>query len=93
MLLLLDRAAATDIELIAKGTIDGERHGMLFDPVRNRWDVLGVVELTAVVGYYSMVAMTLNAHDIPLPARIPPELNSAPASRTALPPATRAAAE
>ncbi|MCB2101437.1 MAG: carboxymuconolactone decarboxylase family protein [Rhodobacterales bacterium] len=65
----------------------------VFDPVRNRWDVLGVVELTAVVGYYSMVAMTLNAHDIPLPARIPPELNSAPASRTALPPATRAAAE
>jgi 4-carboxymuconolactone decarboxylase len=27
----------------------------------------GVVELTAIVGYYTMVAMTLNAHEIPLP--------------------------
>lgn len=27
----------------------------------------GTVELTAIVGYYSMVAMTLNAHHIPLP--------------------------
>lgn len=29
---------------------------------------LAVVELTALVGYYTMVAMTLNAHEIPLPA-------------------------
>ena len=27
----------------------------------------GTVELTAIIGYYSMVAMTLNAHHIPLP--------------------------
>ncbi|MDE2372160.1 MAG: carboxymuconolactone decarboxylase family protein, partial [Burkholderiales bacterium] len=27
-----------------------------------------LVELTALVGYYTMVAMTLNAHEIPLPA-------------------------
>lgn len=26
------------------------------------WGVVGVVELTALIGYYSMVAMTLNAH-------------------------------
>ena len=26
-----------------------------------------VVELTAVVGYYTMVSMTLNPHEIPLP--------------------------
>ena len=26
-----------------------------------------LVELTALVGYYTMVAMTLNAHEIPLP--------------------------
>ena len=31
------------------------------------FDVIGVVELTALTGYYSMVAMTLNAHEIPLP--------------------------
>lgn len=28
---------------------------------------LAAVELTALVGYYTMVAMTLNAHEIPLP--------------------------
>ena len=32
-----------------------------------RWGVTGVVELTALTGYYSMVAMTLNAHQFPLP--------------------------
>ena len=35
--------------------------------------VVGVVELTALTGYYSMVAMTLNAHEIPLPpGALPP---------------------
>jgi 4-carboxymuconolactone decarboxylase len=29
--------------------------------------VVGMVELTALIGYYTMVAMTLNAHGIPLP--------------------------
>jgi 4-carboxymuconolactone decarboxylase len=35
--------------------------------VRERFGTLGVVQLTALLGYYTMVAMTLNAHDIPLP--------------------------
>ena len=35
--------------------------------VTGRFGVVGVVELTALVGYYTMVAMTLNAHQIPLP--------------------------
>lgn len=30
-------------------------------------DTLGVVELTALIGYYTMVSMTLNAHKIPMP--------------------------
>lgn len=33
-----------------------------------RW----LVELTALVGYYTMVAMTLNAHEIPLPDGVQP---------------------
>lgn len=37
-----------------------------------RWGVVGVVELTALIGYYTMVAMTLNAHQIPLPAGATP---------------------
>lgn len=32
-----------------------------------RFGERAVVELTALVGYYTMVAMTLNAHEIPLP--------------------------
>lgn len=31
-----------------------------------------LVELTALVGYYTMVAMTLNAHEIPLPQGVQP---------------------
>jgi 4-carboxymuconolactone decarboxylase len=31
-----------------------------------------VVELTALIGYYTMVAMTLNCHEIPLPAGVSP---------------------
>jgi 4-carboxymuconolactone decarboxylase len=31
------------------------------------FDARTLVELTALVGYYTMVAMTLNAHEIPLP--------------------------
>jgi len=32
-----------------------------------QWGVAGVVELTAVIGYYTLVSMTLNAHEIPMP--------------------------
>lgn len=35
--------------------------------VRARWNDVGIVELTAITGYYTMVSMTLNAHHIPLP--------------------------
>jgi len=35
--------------------------------VKDRWGTRGVVELTAVIGYYTMVSMTLNAHLLPLP--------------------------
>jgi 4-carboxymuconolactone decarboxylase len=31
-----------------------------------------VVELTALIGYYTMVAMTLNCHEIPLPEGVEP---------------------
>lgn len=77
-------------ELLMSGKVTDSTYGAML----NRWGVLGAVELTALVGYYSMVAMTLNAHGIPLPDHIPAELNSAPATRTDLPPAPpREAAE
>ncbi len=43
----------------------------VYDKVLARWGVNGVVELTALTGYYSMVAMTLNAHEFPLPEGAP----------------------
>jgi 4-carboxymuconolactone decarboxylase len=54
--------------------INGHVSDAVYDAVLGRWDVLGVVELTALAGYYSMVALTLNAHRIPLPAGVKPEL-------------------
>ena len=44
--------------------------------VEQRWGTRGVVELGAVIGYYTMVSMTLNAHQLPLPdgaTGLPPE--------------------
>lgn len=45
------------------------------DTYARAWDRFGerrLVELVALVGYYTMVAMTLNAHEIPLPEGVPP---------------------
>lgn len=39
------------------------------------WGVAGIVELTAVIGYYTMVSMTLNAHEIPMPDGVPAPLD------------------
>lgn len=38
-----------------------------YRPIVARWGTRGAVELTAVIGYYTLVAMTLNVHGIPLP--------------------------
>ena len=49
-----------------------------YGAIHERWGVRGVVELTALIGYYTMVAMTLSAHDIPLPEGIESPLASPP---------------
>jgi 4-carboxymuconolactone decarboxylase len=55
-----------------------ERHAVsaaTYDKAKASFGPVGVVELTALLGYYTMVAMTLNAHEIlpdgpaPLPKR------------------------
>ena len=38
-----------------------------YQAAHDRFDAVGIVELTALVGYYSLVAMTLNSHDVPVP--------------------------
>lgn len=54
-------------QLLTHGTVAPA----VYDRIREYFDVTGVVELTAVVGYYTMVSMTLNAHEIPLPDDAP----------------------
>ena len=41
-----------------------------YDAVTKTFGTKGAVELAGIVGYYSMIAMTLNAHDIEPPARV-----------------------
>ena len=48
-----------------------------YQRVLDGWGVVGVVELTALIGYYTMVAMTLNAHEFPLPAGVKPPFEPA----------------
>ncbi len=52
-----------------------ESHKLSDDTFRKAVDRLGelaVIELVALAGYYSMIALTLNAFEAPLPANVPP---------------------
>ncbi|WP_347919190.1 carboxymuconolactone decarboxylase family protein [Paracoccus marcusii] len=68
-------------DLLEQGQVGDAAYAAVLD----RWGEVGVVELAALVGYYTMVAMTLNAHRVPLPDHIPAELNSDRTTRTPLP--------
>jgi 4-carboxymuconolactone decarboxylase len=59
--------------------------------VTARWGERGVVELTGVIGYYTMVSMTLNAHEIPLPDGASPPLAPPPGGGLTTLPACRRA--
>ena len=52
-----------------------------YSQIVERFDSVGVVELTTLIGYYTMVSMTLNAHEIPLPEGVETPLK--PISREA----------
>lgn len=68
-------------QLLHLGDVDSETYAA----VRRRWGERGVVEITAVVGYYTMVAMTLNAHRIPVPDGFEPSLPVSGTGLTELP--------
>lgn len=53
---------ATD--LLAIRNVSAGRH----DAMVARWGTRGVVDLVALLGYYTLVSMTLNAFDVGLPA-------------------------
>jgi 4-carboxymuconolactone decarboxylase len=47
--------------------VSGQVSAGLYEKVLATLGIVGIVELTAIIGYYTMVSMTLNAHEIPLP--------------------------
>lgn len=54
--------------------MSGQVSQKTYGRVKERFDVVGIVELTALIGYYTMVSMNLNAHQISLPDGAPPPL-------------------
>jgi len=59
--------------------------------VTKRWGEQGCVELTAVIGYYTMVSFTLNAHEIPVLDGAEPPLKVSGSGPALLPPARKLA--
>ena len=57
-------------ELFQKHAISDKTHAR----AKKLFGVPGIVELTALSGYYGMVAMTLLAHEMPLPEGVKPPL-------------------
>lgn len=57
-------------ELFRKHAISDDSHAR----ATALFGVPGVVELTALIGYYGMVAMTILAHQMPLPEGVKPPL-------------------
>lgn len=45
-----------------------------YDRAKAMFSEVGVVELVGLIGYYTLIALTLNAHEVPLPAGVVPEL-------------------
>ncbi len=56
------------VELNRDRSVSGSTYAAALD----RFGARTVVELTALIGYYTMVAMTLNCHEIPLPEGVTP---------------------
>jgi 4-carboxymuconolactone decarboxylase len=63
-----DQAEAEVYEFARTLQQTGDVTGDLHAAITARWGARGVVELTGVIGYYTMVSMTLNVHEIPIPS-------------------------
>jgi 4-carboxymuconolactone decarboxylase len=68
-------------QILQKGDVDSD----VYNAVVARWGEVGIVELTAVIGDYSMVAMTLNVHKVPLPMGVTTRLPGAQGELANLP--------
>jgi 4-carboxymuconolactone decarboxylase len=74
--------AAADEQAIHDYAIELLRHHHASDttyhPILAAYGAAGIVELTALIGYYAMVALTLNAHEIGVPEGAQPPLPPLP---------------
>ena len=61
-----DKAFYEIYELCRQLLLFGNAEDDVYQGVLSRWGEVVIVELASLVGYYSMVAMTLNIHQIPL---------------------------
>lgn len=85
-----DAAEADIYEFARQLQMTGTVEQAVYDRIVARYDARGVVELTAVIGYYTMVSMTLNVHEIPVPeGSTPPLTPIAAEGLTCLPAARR----
>jgi 4-carboxymuconolactone decarboxylase len=66
--------------------MNGQVSDATYAAARAAFGVKGVVELTALIGYYTMVSMTLNAHGVPLPEGAEEPLAAPPQGLFHLPP-------
>lgn len=57
-------------ELLRNRRVSDETYQLALDTL----GTVGIVELTALIGYYNMIAMTLNEHRVPLPTGATPAL-------------------
>lgn len=65
---VFDDAAEAEVYEFARALqLTGNVPDDIYRRVELRWGAVGVVELSSVIGYYTLVAMTLNVHEIPLP--------------------------
>ncbi len=64
-------------ELLNNGSVADRTFNTLLDHAGNQ----GAVELTGLVGYYAMAAMTLNTFQVPLPEGVPALLSDCPTFR------------
>lgn len=79
-------------EFARQAQMNGQVEDAVYAAVLARWGERGAVELTAVIGFYTMVCIALNLHRIPMPEGASPPLTpiGSEGGLTPLPPPGRA---
>ena len=70
----MDAEAAAVHAFCFEAHASGQVSDAKFEEVKNRFGLDGALELLALCGYYSLMAMVLNTAGLPLPGNAPPPL-------------------